>query len=191
MIDAITIVAGLPRSGTSLTMQMLESGGAPVLVDGIRAADEDNPRGYYEFEAVKRTAKDPSWLQGASGKAVKMVHRLLYELPADRDYRVVFVRRTLQEVVVSQRVMLERQGKTGAGLPDGKLIQLFQNELDTVAAWLAARPNFSVLEVTYQGLLAAPHDSAQRINEFLGGALDVDSMAAAVDPSLYRNRHQS
>jgi hypothetical protein len=119
-----------------------------------------------------------------------MVHRLLYELPLDRDYRVVFVRRLLEEVVASQQVMLARQGKAGGGLPAAKLIQLFQGELDRIAAWLDARPNFLVLDITYHQILTSPRESAHRINEFLGGVLDVESMAAAVDPALYRNRHQ-
>ena len=101
MDDVITIVSGLPRSGTSLMMQMLEAGGMPVLTDGIRDADEDNPRGYYELEAVKRTKDDPAWLHGAPGKVVKMIYLLLYDLPTTYNYRIIFMRRPLSEVVAS------------------------------------------------------------------------------------------
>src|SRR5208282_6104712 len=103
--DFVVIVTGLPRSGTSLLMQMLCAGGLPVLTDGVRKADEDNPYGFYELEAVKRTKSDASWLSGATGRVVKMVYRLLYDLPPNRHYRVVFVRRRMEEILASQRTM--------------------------------------------------------------------------------------
>jgi hypothetical protein len=117
----ITIVSGLPRSGTSMMMQMLAAGGMPALADNLRQADEDNPRGYYEFERVKEVATDSSWLDEAEGKAVKMVYRLLYDLPADRSYRVIFMIRSLDEVIASQQVMLERSGTASDALDDAQL----------------------------------------------------------------------
>lgn len=107
----VTIASGLPRSGTSLVMQMLRAGGMTLLTDRVRPPDEDNPRGYYEFEPVKQTASDPAWLKAAQGKAVKMVFRLLVDLPPDYAYRVVLMTRKLEEVLASQRVMLARSGK--------------------------------------------------------------------------------
>ena len=80
-LNPFTVVTGLPRSGTSMMMKMLEAGGVPPLCDGERTADSDNPNGYYEFEPVKNTKNDPSWLRDAPGKAVKMVYSLLYDLP--------------------------------------------------------------------------------------------------------------
>src|SRR2546428_1479705 len=106
----ITIVSGLPRSGTSMMMRMLDAGGLPVLVDNIRKADDDNPYGYYEFEPVKRLSSDSSWLREARGKAFKMVYALLYELPKDYDYRVIVMQRKMDEIIASQRAMLCRQG---------------------------------------------------------------------------------
>ena len=94
----LTIVSGLPRSGTSMMMRMLDQGGLPAIIDGVRTADDDNPAGYYEFEAVKQTKEDPSWLENSEGKVVKMVYRLLYDLPTDRTYRVVFMRRKMEEL---------------------------------------------------------------------------------------------
>src|SRR4051812_40403893 len=116
--DFITIVSGLPRSGTSLMMQMLGAGGMQLLTDGQRAPDEHNSRGYFEHEAVKHSRKDLSWLNQANGKAVKVVHLLLAPLPLDRSYRVIFMLRDLQEVITSQRVMLSKQGRVSAALPD-------------------------------------------------------------------------
>ena len=119
--QVVTIVSGLPRSGTSLMMRMLESGGIPVLIDGVRDADEDNPQGYYEYEPVKKTKEDTTWLQQASGKAVKMVYQLLYDLPPHYQYRVVFMRRRMSEVLASQKIMLNRRGKTDTSIADEKL----------------------------------------------------------------------
>ena len=117
----VTVVSGLPRSGTSLMMQMLAAGGVELLIDQIRRADADNPRGYFELEAVKRTRQDASWLDDAAGKAVKVIHLLLRDLPDDREYRVVMMSRDLDEVLASQQAMLARSGKKGANLPPERL----------------------------------------------------------------------
>lgn len=188
MRDFITIVSGLPRSGTSMMMQAVEAGGIPALTDKLRAADVDNPRGYYEFEPVKKTQEDPSWLGDAPGKVVKMVYRLLYDLPPGREYRVVFMQRKLDEVLASQDKMLQRLGQAGGGADHEKMAELFRQELDKFYAWIEKRESFRVLYVKYHEMIAAPAHQARRINEFLGGDLDEDAMAAAVDPDLYRNR---
>jgi hypothetical protein len=184
---AITVVSGLPRSGTSLMMQMLHAGGLPALSDGAREPDVDNPRGYYELEAVKRTKQDPSWLNGAHGKVVKMVHLLLPDLPADRNYRILFMRRDIAEVLASQRKMLERQNKRGAAIGDAQLTRLFEDQLAKVTRWMGSQPNVSSLDVHYKKLIEDPATQAASLNAFLGGGLDETAMAAAVDPSLYRN----
>ena len=185
--DFVTIVSGLPRSGTSLLMQMLAAGGLPALTDGVRKADEDNRRGYYEFEAVKKTSRDPAWLSDAAGKAVKMVYRLLYDLPPVYRYRVVFVQRKLEEVLASQKIMLQRQGKE-TGEDDAAMMRIFLKEIAQVQEWLGGQPNFRVHDVDYNRLVAAPEGQAAEIDEFLGGGLDVEAMIAAVDPQQYRNR---
>ena len=186
--DYVTVVSGLPRSGTSLMMQMLAAGGMSVLTDQVRAPDADNPRGYYEFEPVKQTRQDPSWLTAAPGKAVKMVHLLLYDLPRGYSYRVILMRRRLDEVLASQRAMLERQGKKGANLPDPQLAKVFQGQLEKLDQWLPTQPNFRVLSVSYNELLQDPAAAARAVNRFLDGRLDVDAMTRAVDPALYRQR---
>ncbi|UCE62231.1 MAG: sulfotransferase [Phycisphaerales bacterium] len=169
-------------------MQMIDKGGLPALTDRIREADDDNPKGYYEFEPVKKTKEDPSWLQQAEGKVVKMVHLLLMDLPLDREYRVVFMRRKLEEVVASQNVMLERSGKSTGNLSNERVIQIFKTQLQKVAAWLEEHPNFRVHQVNYNDLISEPAPVAQAVNEFLGGVLNTDAMVRAVDPSLYRQR---
>ena len=184
----ITIVSGLPRSGTSMMMQAIEAGGIPALTDNIRKKDEDNPKGYYEFEPVKRTKDDPAWVPGARGKVVKMVYALLYDLPEECEYRVVFMRRNTDEVLASQKTMLERSGKQGAKISDEKLAELFKDQLEKFDHWIAERKNFSILSVDYKDMITSPKVQCERINKFLEGVLDIDASVAAVDPSLYRNR---
>ena len=187
----ITIVSGLPRSGTSLMMQMIHAGGVPAVTDEIRTPDTDNPRGYFEFEKVKQIKNDTSWLPEAVGRVVKMVHLLLLDLPGDYQYRVVFMRRKLEEVLKSQSVMLERQGKKGAALPPATLMKMYQDQIDKVLKWMGERPNFQFVEVNYNELVQDPHAAAERLASFLnegGSALNIEKMVGAVDPSLYRNR---
>lgn len=184
----VAIVSGLPRSGTSMMMRMIDEGGIPALTDNIRQADIDNPKGYYEFEPVKRTKQDPSWLAEAPGKVVKMVHRLLLDLPKDREYRVVFMRRKLEEVIKSQNVMLEHKGKTNQPLPDDKVLALFRQEIQQIGDYMKATPGFSYLEIDYNQLLSDPAPCVERLDTFLGGGLDKARMLGVVDPTLYRQR---
>jgi hypothetical protein len=189
----ITVVSGLPRSGTSLMMQALAAGGLPPLTDSQRVADESNPRGYLELEAVKRLKADRSWLPAAQGKAVKIIHLLLPDLaPAagegGDEFRVVLMRRPIEEVVASQRAMLARQGRAGAALPDAQLGKLFLEQMDRVERWLTGRAEFRVCVVQYPALVTNPAAEAARVNAFLGGGLDEAAMAAAVHPELYRER---
>jgi len=184
----ITIVSGLPRSGTSMMMQILEAGGIPPLTDNARKADDDNPRGYYELEAVKKTKEDASWLEGAPGRAVKMVHLLLYDLPPHLTYRVIYIERDIREVIASQNRMLDRMGKERGGLSDARTARVFQEQVDALKRWLDAAKNFKVLFVSYNDLIAGGKGTLAAINEFLGGGLDVEAMARIVDPTLYRQR---
>lgn len=184
----VYIVSGLPRSGTSMMMQMLEAGGLPVLADFLREADDDNPRGYYEFEPVKKTRDDPSWLDDAAGKVVKMVYLLLYDLPADHHYKVVFMRRPLGEVLASQRAMLERTGNTGASLTDAQLTAAYEKEIEKIDAWLAQQPNFDVIDIAYPEAVSDPAKVAGKLNAFAAGALDEAAMVEAVKPELHRQK---
>ena len=186
--EPVYVVSGLPRSGTSLAMQMLAAGGIPAVTDGLRTSDDDNPRGYFEFERVKQLRTDKAWIDDAAGKAVKVIHLLLMELPDDRPYRVVFMQRDLREVVRSQSTMLARSGRAGGGLPPDRLMAVYDQQLKAVEAWLAARPGFTVLRVPYGELVRDPGGWVPRVAEFLGRTLDRAAMHAAVDPSLHRNR---
>jgi hypothetical protein len=182
----IIIVSGLPRSGTSLMMQLLHAGGIPALTDNIRAPDPDNPRGYLEFERVKKIKEDVAWLPDARGKVVKMVSQLLFHLPATERYKVVFMERDLGEVLDSQEKMLRRLGQATA--PREEMARAFRLHLNRLHKWLAEQPNFAVLRIGYADLVANSAEGVARINEFLGGRLDVIAASSVVDPSLYRNK---
>jgi len=187
--ESIVVVSGLPRSGTSMLMKMLEAGGVPIVTDGLRTADEDNPRGYYELERVKNLAEetDRSWLAGARGKGIKVISFLLRSLPSDFNYRVIFVRRDIGETLASQKKMMTRRGETDDTPPE-RMRQHFEDDLWRARYQLTHRPCFELLEIRYTDILARPLDGAERLNAFLGGGLDTEAMAAVVDPQLYRNR---
>ncbi len=187
MSETITIVSGLPRSGTSMMMRVLQAGGLPVLADGERAADEDNPHGYFELEQVKRTVADPSWIARARGRVVKVIARLLPDLPVGERYQVLFMRRDLDEVLRSQRKMLERRGEP-EGPPDEEMRRLLLGHVIETEDWLRTRSDIQTLFVSYNRVMAEPRAQAQRVNQFLGGRLDLEKMTAAVDASLYRQR---
>lgn len=184
----VVIVSGLPRSGTSMMMKMLEAGGLSVLSDGLRTADTDNPEGYYEFERVKQLDKgDVAWLAEAEGKVVKVISALLEHLPPGYQYRVIFMNRRMEEVLASQRKMLAHRGEA-SDIGDEKLAELLGKHLRKVKSWLAAQPNFHLLEVDYNNMLGDPRPYGQQINRFLAGILNEEAMAAVVNPTLYRNR---
>jgi hypothetical protein len=183
----IMIVSGLPRSGTSLMMQMLDKGGIEVVTDGARAADVDNPQGYYELEQVKAIQRDRSWLPETRGKAFKMVSQLLYHLPASERYRIVFMERDFEEMLASQEKMLKRLGRPAA--PREEIIGPYRLHLQQLHAWLAGQSHIAVLRVSYNELLPEPRRHAERVREFLGVDADLDAMAGAVNASLYRNRN--
>ena len=184
----ITIVSGLPRSGTSLMMQMLEAGGLPVLSDGERAADTDNPKGYLEWERIKQLPNDPSIIAEAEGKVVKVISQLLLSLPDGHEYRVIFMQRPLPEVMKSQDEMLRRRGTYQAVADTSPIEQAFQRHLVEVNQWLAGKPHVKVLRVHYHRVLREARTVAEEVAQFLGAALDVGAMAQQVDGSLYRNR---
>jgi hypothetical protein len=190
MTDApVIIVSGLPRSGTSLMMNMLQAGGVPIVTDEQRVADDDNPKGYFELEQVKQLSRgDVSWLDGAHGTAVKVISALLEHLPANSTYKILFMRRRLPEVLASQRKMLERRGEPTDTISDAMMAGVFEKHLAHIEGWLAEQPNMSVLYVPYHELAEHPREQLEQIVPFLGLPLDTEKMLSAVDLGLYRNR---
>jgi len=186
--NAVVIVSGLPRSGTSMMMQMLEAGGLPILKDDHRPADESNPRGYQEFESARQLASTNAWIDDAGGKAVKIVAQLLPQLPLNRPYRIIFMERPLPEVVASQRKLLQRLNRDGAKLSDNRLAHTFYTQIKAVRRVLEQHSDhISVLAVAYGEAIADPSDVAAQVNGFLGHILDEEGMVSAVEPTL---RHE-
>jgi sulfotransferase family protein len=184
----ITIVSGLPRSGTSLMMQMLAAGGLPVLSDGERKADTDNPKGYLEWERIKQLPKDASLIAEAEGKVVKVISHLLLSLPDGPDYRVIFMQRPLPEIMKSQDEMLRRRGTYDASANHAPVEQAFQRHLIQVNKWLAGKAGTQVMRVHYHRVLREAKTVAEEVSKFLGVSLDTGKMAEQVDATLYRNR---
>ena len=188
MSEPIYVVSGLPRSGTSMMMRMLDAGGLDVVVDNIRTADDDNPRGYYEFEAVKKVAEDKSWLPGAQGKVVKMISMLLQHLPAEYPYKIIFMERRIEEVLASQAKMLGRRNETGSDVDDATMAGMFGKHVKQTRAWIEAQPNIDVIYIPYGDTVKDPAGTANLLDDFIDQNLDTTAMIEAVDPSLHRNR---
>lgn len=187
----ITIVSGLPRSGTSLMMKMLDAGGLSPLKDDIRNADDDNPKGYYEFERVKKLETgDIDWLPDAKGKAVKVIFTLLPYLPSSGYvFKTVFMRRDITEILASQRQMLIRKGKDPDLVADEELALLYKNHIAETYGWAKRQPNFSFIEVNYNLLMKSPESQLMPLNDFLGNTLNIQNMKNILDPTLYRQRY--
>ncbi len=186
-LPAITIVSGVPRSGTSMMMRMLAAGGMDIVTDHIRQADADNPQGYFELERAKKIKENPTFLDETHGKAFKMVSVLLRDLSPNKRYNIIFMRRDMAEVLASQHIMLERRGKD-TSTDDQEMAKRFAIHLDDITAWLDAQQHMDVLYVHYNDVLRHPLVSAERVNHFLGNCLEPHKMAAVVDQALYRNR---
>jgi hypothetical protein len=186
----ITVVSGLPRSGTSMMMSALKSGGMTLITDQIRSPDANNPKGYYEFERVKRLPKgDLDWLKSAQGKAVKIISALLAYLPDDYRYRIIFMERNIEEVLASQQRMLERTGKQDEHpVPDEVLSQSYYDHLQEQKNWLADQDWIRTLYISYNEVLRRPEESFEQIAAFLDQRVDPLEMVKIVDRDLYREQ---
>ncbi len=189
--DPIIIVSGLPRSGTSMLMKMLEAGGIEIASDEIRTADDDNPKGYYELEKVKELDKseDKSWLAEFRGKAVKIISYFLKDLPKTNNYKIIFIERNLQEMITSQNKMLAHRGEVVDPAGDEKMIKNFKTHLQKIKNMLGNEPHFELLYLNHSDVLKRPIKEVEKVNQFLGGYLDKEKMIGIIDPKLYRNRH--
>jgi len=191
-MSSIILVSGLPRSGTSMMMRLLEAGGLELVTDGLRPADDSNPMGYFEDERVKRLqAGDHEWLESAAGKAAKVVSPLLEHLPTQHGYKLIFMLRSVEEIVASQRRMLWRGGQGAGAGTDAELADVYRTHLRRIESWLAAQPHLDTMYVGYRDVIEAPEVNAIRIGRFLGRQLDHRAMVDMVDPSLYRERAET
>ncbi len=188
--EPLVVVSGLPRSGTSMMMKMLEAGGVAIMTDSERVADIDNPKGYFEYERIKDLEKetDKSYIRTGRGKALKVISFLIKDLPDDNDYRVIFMRRDLGEVITSQNKMIDRLGTTDASAEEEAMKEAYRNDIVRTRLLCRNRPNFELMEVHYKATIEDATGTASKVNAFLGGQLNEGDMRAAVDDSLYRNR---
>jgi len=188
--EPIVVVSGLPRSGTSMLMKMLDAGGMEIMTDRERVADIDNPKGYFEYERIKHLEKegDKSYVRNARGRAIKVISFLIKDLPDDNDYRVIFMRRDLDEVLASQNKMIERLGTQDSSAAEEAMKEAYRNDIVRTRLLCKKRANFELLEVHYKATIANAADTARSVNAFVGGHLDETAMQAAVDADLYRNR---
>jgi len=188
----VIVVSGLPRSGTSMAMKMLEAAGLEVVVDGIREADVDNPKGYYELERIKDLANetDKSYLQEARGRVVKVISFLLKELPDDNNYKVIFMRRHIDEVLASQAKMLKHREESNES-QDEQMRELFKADLWRANYLIKNSPHLEATHIVYSEVLSDPLPAAKQIKEFLGLSVPAEQLAAVVDSNLYRNKAKS
>lgn len=189
-IEEVFIVSGLPRSGTSMMMRILKMGGMPIATDLKREADEDNPRGYFEVERVRKLKDDSSWVPEMRGTCLKVVSTLLYYLPQNVEYKIIFMLRNIDEIILSQRKMLTRMGEDANPAADRQIKRLFEKHIPDIKSWLLNRSQFKVLYLDYRTVVESPGDEIYKIPEFLDMDLNIDAMTTAIEPSLYRNRRQ-
>jgi broad-specificity NMP kinase len=184
----IIVVSGLPRSGTSMMMKMLEAAGIDVLTDEIREADEDNLRGYYEDERVKQLHKNNTWISEAENKAIKIISYQLRYMPSNHDYKIIFMERSIREVLASQRKMMQRRNEPQDQVPDNTMTNIFLKHLDETKKWLKKQPNMKAIYINYNETLEEPKKTVKIISDFLDSKLDIKKMLQVVDPKLYRQR---
>ena len=184
----IVVVSGLPRSGTSMMMQILAEGGLSIVTDEFREADDDNPNGYFELETVKQmSAGKVDWLPNAVGKVVKVISALLEYLPDNYFYKVIFMEREIKEILASQCKMLARRNETSQ-VDEAEIEAQFRKHLSVVKPWLARQPHMEVLYISYNALMADPEPSCSRVIEFLNSPLKLERMLSVPSGELYRNR---
>lgn len=187
-MDFIYIVSGLPRSGTSMVMKMLELGGIEILADNHRTPDMDNPKGYFEYAPVKNLAQDSSWVHSAENKGIKVISHLLRFLPSEKKYKILFMLRPLQEILISQKLMLQRNNTPFSENLQTSLAHKLQDHLFKIRLWIVSQSHFECLFLHYHSIISNPQLWAKRISIFLEQSCNPHIMAEAVDRSLYRNK---
>lgn len=187
--NQIIIVSGLPRSGTSMMMNILNSGGVPALIDNIRKSDKDNPKGYWEFESVKNLINgEYSWLDQSKGKCVKVISYLLTYLPENYSYKVIFLERDLSEILKSQQIMMTQNQNMISNQDDEKISTIFKKHLESAKDFLQSNRQFETYYANYNKILDSPKKEIEKLNQFLNGRLDASKTMDVIDRTLYRNR---
>ncbi|NRA13169.1 MAG: tetratricopeptide repeat protein [Crocinitomicaceae bacterium] len=179
----IIIVSGLPRSGTSMMMQMLDGAELPILTDGLRKKDSNNPKGYFEYEKVKSLHKSNDWLAEGEGKVIKVIVQLIKYLPKEFRYKIILMTRSIDEILESQRIMIGKRTP-----PKLEIKRSFEKEINSVEKWSRLEPGVELIKIAYRDTINHPQDQAEKVAEFLNRDLDIEKMVDAVDSTLYHNR---
>jgi len=182
----IIVVTGLPRSGTSLMMQILQSMGIKLFIDKHRAPDQSNPKGYFEHELVKTIERNNFWIKDAKGKAIKIVSPLLMYLPVNINYKIIFMNRLLDEIIQSQERMLSERGKENNTINSEVLKQIFIKDLNLSRKWIAKQSQSKYLEISHSKLLENPKPELEKIKTFLDIPIDLRSTIKVIDKKLYQ-----
>lgn len=185
-MEEVVVVSGLPRSGTSMMMQLLVAGGITAVQDHIREQDSDNPKGYFEFEKVKSLKDDSSWVKNCSDQCIKVISFHLNNLPDNCHYKVVFMRREMDEIIRSQKKMLVNKKRSTDNMD--KLSTIYDKHVREVEVFLKDQQNFDVAYMNYTDVLNHPYKAFKSLCHFLDRRLNQDEMIKVVDPMLYRNR---
>ena len=202
--EEIIVVSGLPRSGTSLMMQILQAAGVPPFTDNKRQADDSNPKGYYEHEKIAAllSSPDKSWIKNARGTAIKVIAPLLAGLPRtlkipDSEpeplrYRLLFMERDMEEILQSQSAMLQRLGKSHVGGAQAANIGKAYRQQERYAKSWCANRGIHAMSVSYGGLINCPDENLRHIVAFLGATSDkIAAMRGRIEPDLHRTRKSS
>jgi hypothetical protein len=184
----IIVVSGLPRSGTSMMMQMLKVSGVDLVMDDTRKPDLYNTRGYYEYEKVKEIKKDTSWLDGIQGKAVKIISQLLYHLPESHQYKIIFMQRNMEEIISSQNKMLSSRGRGSDVINDTIMAEKFERHLEKIRKWIVNQGNIECLYIHYNNIIEDPIKTITKLNDFFDNQINIRPMLKVIDKSLYRIR---
>ena len=189
MNSFVIVVSGLPRSGTSMMMRMLEAGSINIVVDNICKADDDNPKGYFEDERVKNLKENNSWLNDSlNNKAIKIISFLLYNLPQTNFYKIIFMERDMEEILKSQKKMLSKNNESSDTVDDATMTRKFNEHLGKIKKWLKDQRNIDCIYVKYHDVLREPLKYADKIKKFLNFDLNTEQMVKAIDKRLYRNK---
>ncbi len=183
----ITVVSGLPRSGTSLMMQILEVNGFDILTDNVKTADESNPKGYYEYGKVKKIIKDNNWISEAEGKTIKVIVQLLFYLPLNFNYKIILMERNIDEILDSQAKMLQMLGNKKQ-IPSDILRKTFQQQMDKSINWMQLQPNIESVRISFGNLFRSPDEELKKLIHLFDGKIEYDISRNVINPALYREK---
>lgn len=98
-VERITVVTGMARCGSSLTMRLLTEAG----MEGVYDNDLS-----FETEKVRWLPEDSGWLEDCRGKAVKILEPMKFRPPRQLPYTFVFLTRNPRQQAKSVAKFMAR-----------------------------------------------------------------------------------